>query len=225
MSKLLTQNSKIKKSGGDKFDIWNFGIPAYQSETGIKTCPLAGECAKGCYAQQGAYVWGNVKPAFERRLQATLQDDFVQVMSAEIAGKAKRSAAKGKTLVVRIHDSGDFYSAGYLAKWIEVMEQNQDVLFYAYTKSIPFFRRITTPTNFVVIFSEGGKLDHLIRDNDRHSRVFESKAALEAAGYDDASKDDKVAFLSGSGKIGLIYHGAKSKSWTTENETRELEVA
>lgn len=48
-----------------------------------------------------------------------------------------------------------------------------------------------------------------------HSRVFGSLEELEAAGYDDASKDDKVAFLSESGKVGLVYHGVKSKAWST----------
>ena len=73
------------------------------------------------------------------------------------------------------------------------------------------------PNNFKVIYSEGGLADKLIDcQNDRHSRVFGSKDALISAGYDDASKDDTVAFSSLTGKIGLVYHGVKSKEWTTD---------
>jgi hypothetical protein len=62
----LTQNSKIKKMRGVK--TYNWGIPAYRAANGFATCPMAGACAKGCYATQGAYTFSNVKPAFERRL-------------------------------------------------------------------------------------------------------------------------------------------------------------
>lgn len=47
----LVQNSKIKKMSGPK--TFNWGIPAYQSANGFKTCPNAAACAKGCYATMG----------------------------------------------------------------------------------------------------------------------------------------------------------------------------
>ena len=58
--KLLTQNSKLKKTSlitGKK--TLDFALPA------ISTCPMAGKCKKYCYANKGAYLWPNVKAKHE----------------------------------------------------------------------------------------------------------------------------------------------------------------
>lgn len=212
---LLAKNKKIKESGNDTHTLYNFGIPAYKSVTGLVTCPMAGKCADGCYATMGAYAWGNVSQAYEARLQATLQPDFSSNMIKAILPKLKTATRQNKQLVIRIHDSGDFYNIAYINKWLEVMKALPDVKFYAYTKMVPIFKRLKLPANFVVIFSEGGLSDQLIDTNDRHSRVFPDENSLISAGYDNASKDDTVAFTSKTGKIGLIYHGYKSKAWKT----------
>lgn len=216
---LLSQNKKMKKSTSDSYSVFNFGLPAYRSSTGLITCPAAGACKTGCYATQGAYVWSNVAAAFEARLQATLSGDFADLMIAEIAIKLKTAIRQQKQLVIRIHDSGDFYSPEYLRKWDYIIEQFPTVKFYAYTKQVKLFRNYKKPDNFMLIFSEGGIFDGLIdQTRDRHSRVFGSREELLAAGYADASEDDMVAALGDSHKIGLIYHGAKSKSWTTDKK-------
>jgi hypothetical protein len=214
--KLFTQNAKMAKSGGSTMSIWNFGITALHSPAaGLKTCPMAGTCAKGCYAQQGAYRWGNVAPVFEARTLATQAPGFVQAVANELEVLQRRAGRKKQLLVVRIHDSGDFYSQEYLNKWIRVIRAHPAVTFYAYTKMVHFFKGQRLPPNFTVIYSEGGKLDHLITHaTDRHSRVFGSAEELQAAGYADASADDSVAF-GANPRVGLIYHGAKSKAWRT----------
>lgn len=190
---LLTQNSKLKltsKSTGLK--VFNFGIPAQD------TCLWAGDCKKYCYASKGAYVWSNVKPAFQSRLDATKQDNFPQVMIAEIT--------KLKANVIRIHDSGDFYSREYLHKWFKIMESMPHIKFYAYSKSLPLFQGEKLPSNFVLIKSEGGKRDDLINpDSDRHARIFKTEQELIASGYANASKNDLIA-IGKNPKIGLIAH-------------------
>lgn len=197
----LVRNSKIKKSAKRTF---NFGIPAYQSATGLKTCPNAGACAKGCYALAGAYRFSNVAQAFERRLAATQSDDFIDAMLKDID--------KQKAERIRIHDSGDFYSEDYLDRWLIIMRSRPQVEFYAYTKMVSLFKRRMQdlPTNFTLIFSFGGTEDRLIdTDRDRHSLVFETIAQLKACGYADASNQDDVA-LGKNPRIGLIYHGTKN---------------
>lgn len=210
--KLLTQNSKIKSSGlTHGYNIYNFGI------TAGKYCPYAGQCAidGGCYAQQGAYIWGNVAPVFEQRGIITQGDDFIPMMEKEIQNKYNR-LKDGMKLAIRIHDSGDFYSVQYLDKWLNIIRNFTLVDFYAYTKSIPIIRSRKLPNNFTDILSEGGKLDHLIdRKKDRHSRVFQTLDQLLDAGYVNATKDDAQAFLNPNHNIGLVYHGASSKEWTT----------
>ena len=190
----LTQNKKIKAMQQvDSLKTFNFGI------TALKSCPWAGECAKFCYAQKGAYIWSNVKPAFERRLEATKRDDFVDLMIKEIRKK--------KANRIRIHDSGDFYSFEYYWKWVNIAKALPDVLFYAYTKSIPVIRiKHVKPINLKIIQSYGGKLDHLIDTSKPHAVIFDSKQDLLDAGYLDASKDDTIAAKIGNIKIGLIKH-------------------
>ena len=213
---LLTRNSKIKKS---KKRTFNFGIPAYQSTTGVKTCPNAAACINGCYAQAGAYIFSNVAQAFERRLTIAQSDDFVTLMIKEIdVNKAER---------IRIHDSGDFFNEEYLYKWLTIMTLRPSVEFYAYTKMVSMFKAVqaSLPKNFTVIFSFGGTEDKLIDVNkDRHSLVFTSEKELKAAGYANASDQDDVA-LGKNPKIGLVYHGTKKIENTNWQKVKQYKKA
>ena len=220
MTELLVKNAKIANSNTSEYLVYNFGLPAYQSAAGLKTCPAAGKCAVGCYAKQGAYVWTPVARAYEYRLAASLQSDFVSKMCDTIAVKLKSADRSKKQLVIRIHDSGDFYNLEYTKKWLKIISAFPNVHFYAYTKQVLLFNKLkksgVIPDNFKLIYSEGGVFDKLINQRtDRHSRVFLSLAALKAAGYANAHENDLVAALGKSNKIGLVYHGHKSKTWTT----------
>ena len=200
---LLTQNSKLKKTSKEfGVRVFNFGIPAFSDpETGKRTCPFAGACAKICYARKGAYIWSNVKPAFIARYNATKKEDFVDVMCSEIKRK--------RVDYLRVHDSGDYYSRAYIAKWLEIARRNPTVKFYSYTKSIPLFKEIDIPDNYNIIYSEGSTVDHLINtDIDRHSRIFDSAESLSTAGYADASSLDLFAtkWFTKNNKIGLVIH-------------------
>lgn len=225
MTNLLSANAKIRKSGAKHgVALYNFGIPAFKSKSGFITCPSAGSCATGCYAQQGAYTFSNVKPAFEWRLEMTQNSEaFIELMSAEIQVARAKARVKGQPVVIRIHDSGDFYSVQYWKSWETIMQSFPDVKFYAYTKQVRLFKRIQLPANFRLIFSEGGIFDSEIDTNRHHARVFPTLEALQAAGYADASEDDLVAGLGDNPRIGLVYHGAASKEWTTSNNvTRKV---
>lgn len=201
---LLTRNSKIKKSTIRTF---NFGIPAYQSSSGLKTCPNAGACAKGCYALAGAYRFSNVARAFEARLVATQLKSFSNKMIAAIK--------KVRAEQIRIHDSGDFYNEEYVNKWISVMQAMPQVKFYAYTKMVSLFKRLDAegkiPENFTVVYSYGGTEDKLIEPmSDRHSLVFDSIEQLKACGYADVTESDDAAADATVIKVGLVYHGTKN---------------
>ncbi len=203
--KLLTQNSKMRKT--TTASVWNFGIPAFKSVTGLVTCPAARACVSGCYARSGAYLFSNVAKAYEARLQVTLQSDFADQMQVEIDALK----AKHKKLVIRIHDSGDFYSLEYVNKWFEVINSNPSVKFYAYTKRVHLFKSLKVlPDNFTLIYSYGGIDDRLIDvKKDRHSKVFETLKELKVARYIDVANDDLLA-LGKNKKVGLVYHGAKN---------------
>jgi hypothetical protein len=202
MPHLITQNTKLKRTSdmiGQR--VYNFGIPAFEDADGKRTCPFAGDCANWCYAQKGAYVWSNVAPAFQRRYLATKCDTFVDKMVAELTKK--------RVDILRVHDSGDYYSMKYNKKWIAIAEAMPHIRFYSYTKSIPLFLHITMPDNFDIIYSEGGKRDDLIDyKKHRHCRIFDDVEALEGAGYVNAMKSDVMAtkWFNQSSRVGLVKH-------------------
>lgn len=203
INQILTQNSKLKKTSKlNNKRVFNFGIIANKSLEGKSTCPFAKGCLGAdykCYAQKGAYAWPKVKQAYNNRYLLTKQDNFVDLMNESIQKK--------KVDILRLHDSGDFYSINYLNKWVEIANANKEVIFYAYTKSIPFFKKnLDIPTNLKIIFSEGSKKDNLINTSkDRHSRIFKDIKSLLSAGYINASDNDLNA-ITDNKKVGLLLH-------------------
>jgi hypothetical protein len=202
MKNIITQNSKLKKTSKEfGVRVFNFGIPAYRTAKGKVTCPFADSCVKFCYARKGAYIWSNVKPAFEKRYELTQQDDFVDIMVDEIVKK--------KADYVRVHDSGDFYSPAYLQKWIDIAKRLPNIRFYAYTNSIKMIKDVELTDNWDIIFSDSGKQVNLIdKDKDRHTKIFHSHDELISAGYVDTSEFDLYAtkWFNKTNKVGLIIH-------------------
>lgn len=199
---LLTQNSKLKKTSKNlNLRVFNFGIPAYKSASGKLTCPMADECVEFCYAKKGAYVWSNVQPAFEKRYQLSKTLEFIDAMNSEI--KKKRPE------YVRVHDSGDYYSRSYLAKWITIANENPSVKFYSYTNMVDMIKNTKLPDNYDIIFSDSGKQKHMIDQSaDRHTKIFKSKEDLLSNGYVDASDTDLYAtkWFNKTNRVGLIFH-------------------
>jgi len=199
---LLTQNTKLKKTSKELgLRVFNFGIPAYKSASGKLTCPMADSCVKFCYAKKGAYIWSNVKPAFEKRYQLSKTENFVEAMNAEIRKK--------KPDYVRVHDSGDYYSRTYLKKWIDIANSNPNVRFYSYTNMIDMMLKTSLPDNYDIIFSDSGKQKHLIDERKhRHTKIFKSNDDLNSAGYTDASSIDLHAtrWFNNTIKVGLVFH-------------------
>lgn len=130
----------------------------------------------------------------------------------------------GKKDEVRIHESGDFYNQKYLDAWVMVAKSMPDILFYAYSKSIPYFRKYMSPddqgnntlmlsNNFIVTFSEGGRLDKELETlNVKSSKVFKSPEEILAAGM-KVDLDDTLAKLAGNkaSSFALLLHGTQDK--------------
>ena len=199
---LLTQNTKLKKtSKALNLRVFNFGIPAYKSASGKLTCPMADTCVKFCYAKKGAYIWSNVQPAFEKRYQLSKTDEFIGAVNAEIIKK--------KVDYVRVHDSGDYYSPKYLAKWIQIAKDNPNVRFYSYTNMVDMLLKADLPDNYDIIFSDSGKQKNLINERrHRHTKIFSSHSDLVDADYVDATNVDLMAtrWFNENKKVGLVFH-------------------
>jgi hypothetical protein len=192
---IFTQNSYLRKSG-----IYAWNIPAHfvKLPNGEKfyTCPNAGACGGLCYAKVGAYQFRNVKEAHMKKLQWVLDDP--DGWQGALDDELKKKKYRGK--FIRIHDAGDFFSEDYAKRWMTLARINQQCKFYAYTKEVDLFKNKLShlqPSNFVTIFSYGGKQDSLIdKDVDRHSDVFPSMDALLEAGYVSVQHDDTLACTS-----------------------------
>lgn len=137
-------NKKLKPTDKVKFLIWN--IPA------VTTCPYATPHCKGaCYALKAEKQYPSCRESRERHYLESLRANFVERMIFTIEAHLNRPAyQKAKRVVIRIHESGDFYSREYLEKWVAVarhFEGNKKVVFACYTKSLPFFVGIDIPAN------------------------------------------------------------------------------
>jgi hypothetical protein len=204
---LLAQNGKMKKSQKSKHRIYNWGIPAFKNSKGETTCPNAKKCVAGCYARNGAYIWKPAVAAYERRFAVSKLPGFADLMVLAIQHKDELASKKRQNLIIRIHDSGDFYSKDYFTNWMNIADRCPDVLFYGYTKMVSLVKNYEEwiPPNMKLCFSFGGREDKLIDvENDVHSKVFKDAVPPD---YADASHDDMVLALGNNNKIGLIYHG------------------
>lgn len=85
--------------------------------------------------------------------------------------------------VVRIHVGGDFKVRSYFEGWIMVAKSRPDILFYAYTKSLPFWLKNMEkiPANFVLTASRGGHRDDLIAKHNLREAVVVGSEAEAAA--------------------------------------------
>ena len=130
------------------------------------------------------------------------------------AGKFVSEAINAKrtknVTLVRIHESGDFYSAEYFAMWMHVARLNPDLIFYAYSKNLPMILEYgleNLPTNFYLTASKGGKFDYLIDEGffPRYSVVVKNEAEADAMGL-EVDHDDSHCWKQ-LGPFALLVHG------------------
>jgi len=224
---LLSENGKMTKAVGYT------GLPVYVRNFDISriSCNWAHLCGgSNCYVAKLENLYQEYKAKLDRNYEYTKSPQFVPDMIKEI-GHIKRTM-KDRQKWQRIHAAGEFYDATYLLKWCAIMKALPHVNFYAYTKAVSVVKfvrdRFGLPENFTVIFSYGGKEDHLIDPSvDRHSFVFKDDASFDA-GYANASDNDMVAVDPSNHRIGLRYHAQKkfeSSGWAKLVRNESLAVA
>lgn len=112
----------------------------------------------------------------------------------------------------RIHESGDFFSMDYFDAWILAAKQRPEILFYAYTKSLPLWkeRKDVIPKNLRLIASEGGTHDHLIdKEQFRKSIIVKDKGEAIEKRLNIDINDFLAAF--GDEDFALLLHGVQNK--------------
>lgn len=136
------QNKKLVPNKETAFIIWN--LPA------VITCPYrTKECEKFCYAKKAEKAYPTVLPSRERNFAESKKAEFAANMTETILQIAR--GTKKKNIIVRIHESGDFYSQSYVNAWLEIMDNckaDKRIKFIAYTKSFKYFDGVKLPKNF-----------------------------------------------------------------------------
>lgn len=96
--------------------------------------------------------------------------------------------------VIRMHSSGDFLNKRYFAGWMQFAELHPDTIFYAYTKSLPYWVDYgELPPNVILTASYGGKWDHMIPEyNLRSAIVVHDEDEADAMGL-EIDRDDSHA--------------------------------
>lgn len=153
-------------------------------------------------------------PFYARARNLQLIVDAIKTNTAvELLNTSLQKARKKNTKLVRIHESGDFFSGAYLDAWIEVAKLNPDLKFYCYSKNLPLFVEANLPANFFMTASYGGKHDDMIDAGmfPRYSKVVHNDEEAEALGL-EVDHDDSHCF--GPNPFALLVHSTQPKGST-----------
>ena len=111
----------------------------------------------------------------------------------------------------RIHIGGEFYNQLYFDAWVKFASDNPYRVFYAYTKSLPYWinRLGDIPDNFSLTASYGGRADNLIAK-------YNLKSAVVVDHPEDADRlqleldhDDSHAIANDGRSFALLLHGTQ----------------
>ena len=148
---LTEGNKKLVPTESVKYLIWN--LPAKV------TCPFSTFlCRKYCYAKS-AERYDGPRLMRKRNYKRSLSDSFVQDMIYTISvhlTRPKYANDNVKQIVIRIHESGDFYSREYAKKWLKIARAfscDNRIVFMAYTKSVRYFDGLKIPENMTIRYS------------------------------------------------------------------------
>ena len=141
------------------------------------SCPFASKClSKAVVTDEGRRIQDGPKTEF-RCYSASQEVLFTGAYNLRkgnfdaLRGKSKKEifssleAALPKNAgIVRLHSAGDTFSQDYFDAWLGLAISRPDILFYAYTKALPYWvNRISMiPNNFILTASYGGRKDEMI---------------------------------------------------------------
>lgn len=118
-------------------------------------------------------------------------------------------------IIFRSGVSGDFMTPAHADAVMELADQMPNILFYAYTKSVPFFAKHLDQEgrvrpNFIVTCSLGGKYDDMvIREGFKHARIVRNQKEADDLGM-ETDHDDTHAMKPGPSFAQLV-HGVQPK--------------
>lgn len=130
--------------------------------------------------------------------------------SEEMADLIQSSLPVTKKKIIRLHVAGDFFNQNYFDAWMIVANNNPDLTFYAYTKSLNFWinRLDQIPENLKLNASKGGRLDHLIDQyNLKSVQVVSTPEEAAELGL-ECDHDDTHAYAQNK-NFAILIHGTQ----------------
>ena len=177
---------------------WSWSLPSGT------TCPAALLCLAKADRHTGK-LWNGPKQVF--RCYSAVTERFPSVRQRlwanfdAVKGKSPREVCEVLSCLprraqrVRIHTAGDFFSQDYFDGWLQFCIRNEQVHFWAFTKSLPFWvaRLGDIPRNLVLQASVGGKHDKLISERGlKYAQVVWSREEAQRLGM-AIDEDDYLA--------------------------------
>lgn len=218
-------NEKLEKLSREiGRDVYTVSLPSGH------TCPFARSCLAKvvdgkivdgpaqefrCFAASLEALRPNVHTAWSRN-ERLIREAYAEGGTPSVTKLIDLSLSAGiptyekGSPVVRMHVGGDFFALWYMRAWVAVAKRRPNVSFYAYTKALPFVKKLqaTFPANFVLTASVGGTHDHLIDEiNLGAAEVVRSRdeAAARQLAVDDS---DRLAFTR-TRRFALVIHGTQ----------------
>ena len=228
----------------EKITHWNFNLPS-----GF-TCPYADKCLSKadrvtgkikdapntdfrCFAASTESAFPSVRKSRWNNFEAL---KYVGINDSDAMSKALITAIDynlpRSEKVFRIHVGGDFFNRAYLEAWVKVAKHFPEIIFYTYSKSVPYFTGLQLPNNFIVTFSKGGKHDDLIDQNRLKfsAVVYSPEEAANYVWYDkngekhiglEIDHDDTHAWKNDK-PFALLLHGIQPKGSEAATALKKL---
>ena len=160
-----------------------------------------------CFATTPELLFKNVRESRWHNWELLQAAGTVQGMADLIVSSLPPSAS-----LCRLDASGDFFNQIYFDAWIEVAKAKPTMIFYAYTKALPFWikRLGQIPANLHLVASLGGTHDHLIAKHGlRSAKIVFSEGEAKELGL-PIDHDDSHGWNYG-GDFAILLHGAQPK--------------
>ena len=128
---LKNNNKKLGKA------VYDFNLPP------IESCPNSIDCQDSCYAVNIYNRYPSARKSWKDNFKLVVNDlpRFKTLVNNQIK--------KDGIYNVRIHSSGDFYNMDYLLAWVDIINNNPSIMFYAYTKAFKGFNDLPKNLNII----------------------------------------------------------------------------
>jgi len=218
----LGSSTKMKKLAGflgiDKKQVASADLPCGY------TCPMADKCKSFCNPVTGKIhdapsceyrCYGASIEALYPCVRRVHWNNFDALRIAKTTGGMTDvilHAIPSCIKIMRIHSFGDFYNENYFQAWLNVAEKLANITFFSYTKILPYMR-IPRPDNFSMVYSYGGKLDHM-RIDEPTAYVVDTVADASKLGIELSCQThpaDDYDFIRAGKSFGLVIHGNQAK--------------